>query len=75
ATGSEQTIWVYWRILTLMVRQGRTLRFIMAIASTKSPRSNDKVAWMKRSGIRDDWCTALPDSVALHPGYGLPYSF
>ncbi|MET0122873.1 MAG: hypothetical protein ABW124_17685, partial [Candidatus Thiodiazotropha sp. 6PLUC9] len=56
------------------VRQGRTLRFTIAIASKKSSRSKSNVAWMKRSGIRDDWSTVLPDSVALHPGYGLPYS-
>ncbi|MET0054538.1 MAG: hypothetical protein ABW108_06970 [Candidatus Thiodiazotropha sp. 6PLUC10] len=27
------------------------------------------VAWMKCNGIREDWCTTLPDSVTLHPGY------
>ncbi|MES9942937.1 MAG: hypothetical protein ABW105_06715, partial [Candidatus Thiodiazotropha sp. 6PLUC1] len=32
---------------------------------------HSQVAWMEHSGIRDGWCAVPPDSVTLHPGYGL----
>ncbi len=34
-------------------------------------RNCDNVAWMKCNGIRESSAPIFPDSVALHPGYGL----